>query len=298
MILVIGKVPPPIGGVSVFTKRHAEVLREELDKDVIIVSPMEFLLGLGKVVKDPDFIYSHSLSLLICILLFCRGKISNSIFIDHNHSTRKKKKSRVYWRIIQFFLSRCHSVNIVSDHLSLNYVRKENLKVISTALMPTKTELSEYEVPSWLKLKIQDKKYVVLSAWRYINEGGKDLYGIDFFVRLSREFPEIPFVICIGDPQYNKKSLEKMVAESDRDGSNTYWWLSCSHAWSLFGANSLYIRATSTDGNSVSIHEANFLGSTVIATDVVPRPDFVKVFKHGSMVECKVLVDAWLNQNN
>ena len=40
----------------------------------------------------------------------------------------------------------------------------------------------------------------------------------------------------------------------------------------------LFIRATTTDGDSVSLREALYFGAPILASDVVPRPDGVMLF--------------------
>lgn len=50
-------------------------------------------------------------------------------------------------------------------------------------------------------------------------------------------------------------------------------------ASSLWQVSDLVIRATVTDGNSLSIYEALSIGIPVIASDCVPRPEGVVLFR-------------------
>ncbi|MFZ7241036.1 hypothetical protein ACLSYN_08210, partial [Avibacterium avium] len=48
--------------------------------------------------------------------------------------------------------------------------------------------------------------------------------------------------------------------------------------WPLLKITKLFIRATTTDGDSVSLKEALYFGAPVLASDVVPRADGVMLF--------------------
>jgi len=51
-------------------------------------------------------------------------------------------------------------------------------------------------------------------------------------------------------------------------------------AYPLWKASDIYLRPTSTDGDAVAIREALSLGTPVVASDIVSRPQGVNLYHH------------------
>ena len=133
-------------------------------------------------------------------------------------------------------------------------------------------------------------KVLIISAWRYIFERGEDLYGlgpaISVFNDLSLEMDDICLIICIGDISYNEEQVN-ILKQKIADSNIIYLWENCSNAWSLFSEQTIYLRPTSTDGNSISVYEALHFGARVLASDVVPRPDGCVTYKYSDVDDFK-----------
>lgn len=287
-VLIVGKVPPPIGGVTVFVLRLRAKLQREGCKVSLFANKRSqfFTVSCFLILKRYDQIIVNTMSLPLLIVLYITSNIKNTIVVDHNHS-RFFKSSKVF-NLKRILLKKCKRIDLVSQHLFDNYdLNFNNISVISPFLPPTDEEklIAKKSVPNALSCFLADKDVIlVTSAWRFIEENGKDLYGLNFIVEncqeLLKQDAHIALVICIGDPNFNTEKLNQLKIIC-RAFTNIYLWYGCQHSWKLFNSRTIYIRSTLTDGNSVSIHEANFFDSEVLASDAVERPEFVKLFPVG-----------------
>jgi len=288
-ILVVGKVPPPIGGVTNFTKRHAGELAK--DHMVDLFSDFRFFslakLAILLIRNRYSLIYIHSFSWFI--LLFFSLISSKVIVIDHNHSSRNYQSSVFNWYLKCLLIRSFREVLVVSHHLLKFYPQKirPKVRVISTFYPPTEDEIAKSVVPKSIVTSIEGKVFIVCSAWRLVFENGRDLYGFDQAIDLLSKLKDlrlnIKLVLCVGDNSYNFEYLSELKLQVERRGlgEDVVFWENCMNAWALFGhQNCLYFRPTLTDGNSVSIHEANYFGAKVLASDTVPRASFVNTYDY------------------
>ncbi len=65
--------------------------------------------------------------------------------------------------------------------------------------------------------------------------------------------------------------------------------------WPVYKRVHAFLRLTSTDGDSISIREAIHFGCPVLASDVVPRPDGVKLYGYGNQDELNALLRGLKN---
>ncbi|PIE47834.1 MAG: hypothetical protein CSA42_01510 [Gammaproteobacteria bacterium] len=294
-IVIIGRVPPPVGGVSTVVYRQSEFLKEK--NEVFLFS--EFRLGhLFQIIQKilfSDKIYVHSISELVLLLLFFLFSLKKTIVVDHNHmrkyATRPNRKKIVLW-----LLSKVLCIQLDSQHLLEAYGPgfKGKTKIITPFYPPTKVELDKAELPTNVQTFISSKSnIIVVSAWRLIFENGIDLYGFDFSLDVLKELEKlkenIGMILCIGDVTYNKDYFDKLKNKvtSLKLDNNVLFWENCKNSWVLFREPMIYFRPTSTDGNSISILEAVHFGIPVIASDVIPRPKEVKVFSYSDIESAK-----------
>ena len=288
-ILIVGKTPPPVGGVTVFTKRHAAELANKNLVDVFSDFRIPSLIRLPFIIKkgNYDYIYIHSYNFaLIIILMFLTSRVA---IVDHNHSSRNYNNSPALWKVKCFLIRRFEEILVVSDHLIKYYPEflRKKIRVVSTFYPPTDDEIAECSIPDDIFGLINKSRFIVCSAWRLIFEDGKDLYGFDQAVELLKKLKarqiQINLVLCIGDAKYNSKYLEEIKKHIREIGlsDNVIFWENCSAAWALFRFKGcIYFRPTLTDGNSVSIHEARHFGAKILASNTVPRPDFVETYDY------------------
>ena len=105
---------------------------------------------------------------------------------------------------------------------------------------------------------------------------GADLYGIDMMVelveRLASDYPGLGLVLSVNGGDAD--DVEACVAECRRRVGNRMRLVteSLSDITRLMAGGDVFVRPSNTDGDSVAVREALFLGTPVVASDAVPRP--------------------------
>lgn len=297
--LIIGRTPPPVGGVTTFVLRKAEHLKQS--GNLVDLFPANGVAGLLNIVlRKYDCYQVNTMNIIVIFFLFITGNISRVELIDHNHS--RHFRGNLKSRLLLLVINRCKKVFIVGEHLRANYpLDFNNLEVVSPFLPPTSIEQGRAELETPLKVKefiSRMERVIVVSAWRYIKEAGIDLYGIESAIDCfkSLDYGDVGLVLCIGDGQFNRKYIEQLVAEFSGQ-QNMILWEGCHSSWVLFSEKAVYLRPTSTDGNSISIHEALYYKALVLASDVVERPKNCFLYKYGDPNDMKVQLMKLLEKN-
>lgn len=295
-VVFIGKLPDPIGGVTVFNQRMSDYLKVKNKYTLKIIEPkytnvakISFLLR-----SNSEIHLSVSNFLLICIVSAI-AKNNSVHYYDHNSSRHLEQLPNYKIKIFEsFLLKKCKSIVLVSDHLVENYkplktfeLFKSKIKYIPAFLPPSEMELPKIISTYNDSLKsiynqsvASNKRNVIISSafQPSLDNEGKDIYSIekliDIFCKLSKTYKQYYFVIAIGS--YNSSEFSSrikiLVNKSSDSYSNLFFLEHNKQIWPLFKISRLFIRATTTDGDSVSLKEAIYYGSKVLASDVVPRP--------------------------
>ena len=111
---------------------------------------------------------------------------------------------------------------------------------------------------------------------------GQEIYGVSELIAFFSERPSWGLVISDPSGTYKKKNylLPKniLILDSPHSFQKVFDYADC------------FIRYTSTDGDSLSIHEALDFGLSVVATDVVDRPHGVYTVKRNDMDELFIVL--------
>ncbi len=280
-ICIVGRFPPPIGGVSVYTKRKFEQLKNE-GKNVskIDFSTKLFPLQLMKT-KDTEF-EVNSINLFIVFIFFITNKISKAVFVDHNasrHFEGIKKK------LLLFFLYQAKGIYVVNEELKEFYPSKFFVKVVSPFIAPCENEEKEIiqTYPEGLIEFLSKEQVMVNSAWKYIPYKKTDLYGLESSVALLKENTKLNLLLAIGCyepeqlPILLSKDIDKLCSEN-----RLFLLTGQKQLWPVFKYKPLFLRLTPTDGDSVSVREAMYFKCNVVASDVVQRPEECNLYNYGN----------------
>lgn len=113
---------------------------------------------------------------------------------------------------------------------------------------------------------------------------GLPLYGYHHVLDAYKKEPissRFRLIICLYNT-YDEAYVSGLEAEARKFGDITIVRDLAVHEFAYLLKNaSAYIRATDRDGDAVAIREADYYGLSVIASDVVVRPDFCSIFKLG-----------------
>lgn len=293
--VVVGRFPPPIGGVSVFVERKYESLRASGARRVDLGSR----LWLIKLVHLAAFTRCRFLlnttNLAVLLVFYCLRILGRARIYDHN-------SSRHYWgagfkeKCYIFFVRRAGSVCVVHEHLLVQYSRRGidvPMEVESPFLPPVEARFSDvYDgYPVDAKRFLNEAGYfrIGLSASKYtIDAQGRDLYGIetlcDLVARLREAGVEAKCLLAVAEwrdhliPDVLKNKIIRLV-----DSGHLVLLAGQYEFWPIYRYLDCFLRLTSTDGDSVSVREALHYQCPVVASDVVPRPDGTIIYQYAEV---------------
>lgn len=171
--------------------------------------------------------------------------------------------------------------------MSLPLEFRSDIKVIP-AYIPLKYDSSE-SLSTQLNQYIESHdKVMVFYGHSFMTHGGKDIYGfgrtVKMYASLSREERNsCGLVFCIADDS-ETESISKIreLARSLDIDDEIFWQIGAIEEMSaLWQKADVYVRPSSTDGDSVAVREALDMGVQVVASDVCPRPEKTIVYNFG-----------------
>lgn len=173
----------------------------------------------------------------------------------------------------------------VKERLMKLGVAGERIRVIPAYLPPPPADLSA-ALPNHVLDFIRDHTPVLSTyGWRLcFDSQGRDLYGFDLCIELVHHLkarhPSVGLVVCLPQvalPDYYAV-LRQRIVEHGIEGHVLFVTDPLDEAFPLWQASDLYLRATSSDGDSLAVREAISLGVPVVASDASPRPAGTVVF--------------------
>jgi glycosyltransferase involved in cell wall biosynthesis len=278
-LLIIGKLPPPIGGVTIHVNRLIDKLSEDgfdygfikLDKSLLI--KIFFLIGQFKVV------HLHSSNIYVQLYLSIIFWLFNvkSIVTFHGDLNR----FTYYKTILIKTIIKIIDVPIVLNQGSYNIAKKINDKsqLISAFIPPTiNEELPPNIISKLSEAKNKYKKLYATNGYSLSYDKEKnEIYGIldliKFFNNLTNS------ALFISDP--SQEYIKYINQNSIFVNSNIYMISELHSFYEVLKYVDASIRNTSTDGDSLSIKESLFLNKITFATNVVSRPEGVIVYPRG-----------------
>lgn len=272
-ILIIGKTPPPIGGVSV----HIERLLYSLKHDEVPFESMSLSLStLKKFI--PAYLRSRIIHLNISsvymrALLTLTSFLLNKKHINtfHGNLGRKKKIKNMFDKVSIYFSSYPVVLNDDARDFAIRY-NKRTIK-ISAFIPPVSVEPLKGEIKWEIEaLRTKFKALYCTNAYGIMYDDNKhEIYGICELVRIFSSFSDRALILSDPAGSYNNYFQKNNI----KPGKNILI-ISEPHSFvEILKLSDTYIRNTSTDGDSLSVKEALYLRKNVIATNCVQRPEGV-----------------------
>jgi len=301
-ILQIGAYPPPYGGVSVHLMRlHEQLRRRGMDNTIIDLSDRPknvpgvvqlswpeataFLADQPRsVVHFHNFAPGHASDYgrlarrHVCVL-----SLHNERFEDELAALGALRR-----RLTVSHLQRVQCV-VVDNERSHRMARslwgeRADIQLIPEFIPPA--EVPALVHPGILELRRRCRFLLASNAWRITFHDGCDLYGLDMLVELLRRLVHergvdagLAFLLPeTGDEAYLRQIRER-VRSFDLDGRCLFVTEPLDESSSLWREADVVIRATNTDGSSLTVFEALALGVPVVASDCVERPRGTVLFR-------------------
>lgn len=318
-IFILGLNPPPFGGVSVHVQRVAKQLSQsntvyifDVIKEYSRQSRIRYSIFLWQQLWRfrPTIIHYHTLFLrknlleLWLLLLYSYSKRSKITIIEH--STRfLYQRSRTYI----FFLNRCtkfidKQVLIGAPMLKAyqdNNIILRNYSVESSFVPPdSNQEKAIYaQYPQQLRDFIAQNKWIMLmNASKFGLWHDQDIYGFDLCIRLMHDFAQSDVALIIAVGTIYDHEHYNFIKQQLQDNPRVYFLIDCTQElWPLIKRVNLFLRPSRYDTCGISVHEAAWLGTPIIASDVAERPPEALIFKSGDYTELRQLVRTALQKN-
>jgi len=312
-ILLIGPYPPPLGGVSVYVKRHLHQLTGEgHTADLLDWANLPRLSRYRRLLaarfKKYDELHLHVLTPGVAQLLLKLGLAGKTAVTIHGATELERWSTRKV-RLFDALLRRCKRLTLVGAHLEKRLRDKglfltDNVQ-IRPAFIPPPLEEENHILGGYPQelLRFIDDHHPVLvaNASRLTIIDGIDLYGLDLCVelthRLRTDWPEVGLVFAlpaIGDEEYFR-TMQRRIEELEL-GEHIAFLTDQKELWPLFKKADLMVRPANSDGYGVSIAEALYCGCPAVASDVCQRPDGTILFTNRDLEDlvrrCQTLLAA------
>lgn len=298
-----GFYPPPIGGISVYCKRLVEKLHAK-DEDVIMRDfaqsgyVSQYVVNvknrLWEFLKLPfvgkKIIHAQFTNFYLLMLLYLFGWKHYIVLTLHN---RRIVLLDGWKRKIVNRLFRCTKYIIYNDPTYTELLcEKYDIDKGKTVLLPTYMAPEESEMKG-LTTEIADfinkHEYSLSSnAHRVINNVFGDLYGIDQLIILMNRLVnekrlDVGMVFCISEI-FDHDYYGKCLARINELGLSEYFCFivnSPVNGFEVWAHTDIFIRATMSDMEGISVKEALQFGTPVVASDVCTRPKETVLYKTG-----------------
>jgi len=272
-ILIIGKIPPPIGGVSIHIERLLYCLKQDgLPYDCVSLKLNSFRTFISKYRKS-KIVHLHISNVYLRTFLTMLSYATNKKHINTYHGNLgNKNKVKNYFDKISVRFS---AYPVVLNENAKEFARKHNNDtILISAFIPPPFEdvLSESIKMNLELLRKEYKPIFCTNAFgvKY-DDSGNEIYGITELINIFSDINDKALIISDPSGSYNNY-LKKKAIELPKN----IFLISEPHSFiEILKLSDCYIRNTTTDGDSLSVREGLFLKKPVIATNCVQRPNGV-----------------------
>lgn len=277
-ILIVGTLPSVagVGGVTVHVSRLCDALEERGVPMALCDYKTLSIASQIRMIKDSSLVHLHVSNpfLRLFYVALCRIFSRRSVLTFHGNLGRfgvvKNAADLAALRLCDLPVM----INEGSWKKSLAY---NPHSVLIPAYIPSgKPEPLPEELERILhSAREQGRKIVATNAsYMHYSSAGEEIYGILFLVEYFKD--RDGYMLMVSDPSGQYSSFFKGKKPEN------VCFITQKHSFSsLLSFSDLMVRATSTDGDSLSVREALECGVRVLATDCVDRPEGVVLFKYG-----------------
>jgi|TARA_B100001971_G_scaffold213870_1_gene248652 glycosyltransferase involved in cell wall biosynthesis len=288
-IFLVGSILPPIGGITIHIDRllNQENIRHEF-KIVVFDLKKRTLLIQGKKTKNiikillffitASIVHIHVSNnyLKLFFALTARMFLKKVIYTHHNSIISNKLIFRCIYRL-------CNQVILVNEkEIDEKLIDLSKTDVVPAFLPPYKFR----RLPVYLETELKKFNCVISTNcffYNLVNE--KHVYGFDLIIEaffdLTNSNKIQNTLLVIVDPSGSTKEFVESLLADLKFKSNKVFYVSKGIDFSsLIKKSSVTIRATRTDGDSLSVRESLYFNVPVIVSDVTERPEGSIIFKN------------------
>ena len=272
MIAIIGKTPPPIGGVTIYVKRLIDNLSKSgqnfyflpltLRNLVLSIYMLRRCSIIHLITSHPFVRFYYS---IICVIT---GKKLIIIYTDNIGEFPNS-----FYNSMNNLSLRLATVPTVLNLDSFNIGKSINNKtrLITSFIPPRIDDTNLDQLRSYLDIFLSKHEFIFCTnAFNYcIDKSGNELYGIVSLISIFNDIPKFGLIIADPSGAYNDFIIKNNIVLNSNIkllSISEYTFID------VIKISHCLIRATTTDGDSLSIREAIYLNKDVICSDCVDRP--------------------------
>lgn len=259
-VLILGKLPPPIGGVTMSVKNLVTALL------VKGASVSVFPSGL---LRTYDIAHAHNYQPWKRFLMLVLGKLlaKKTVFTIHGMHFRQD----LWFNKMNLWLA---DGVVVQNDLVLNAAPSlKNKPILKIASLVREGIEKNHQASAILDAKVKPR--LLLYAQHSDTYEGQDIYGVPFVMGLIEQLKE-RYTLVLADVN---NSYPELTGYEPEDFIRIPYPVDFSQ---LLSEIDIYIRPTCKDGDSVAVLEAIMLGVPVVASDIAERRQEVVLYKYGS----------------
>lgn len=295
-VLEIGSLPETvgIGGVSIHVQRLMDWSKDDENLDISLYDYKKSAININlfKLILWANIIHIHVSNPYARVIytLISKCFFKNTIITIHGDLHRYNFMRN---KIVDLAVFLC-DIPIVLNDYSYNIAKKnnKNTKKLCAFLPEKNSKPLDDDILSLINdLKHSYQKIVCTNAFRRVfTINGEETYGIDFLINYFTKHNNIALIIS--DP-----SKEYYTYYKDSNLSTNIVFINKPHSFiEIIKLSDIIIRATATDGDSLSIREGLFFGKSVIATNRVSRPSGVILFNYNDEYTLDLAINSNINK--
>lgn len=323
-LIILGALPPPRGGVTTHIERLIPYLEEAGIKFVVldhsrVRKRKAYIISLRKEpIKALTSLLHPGLKVLHCPLsiitasklmfLLCMRAIGIKLtitFVGSPERTIENSFLKLFYILVLVrFSSHIVVTNKNFQKLLVDKGIPENKVSVASAFIPSKNAFIEEQplAQEARKFCANYKPLVLTYAFGPDLYKGEDIYGLDLIVQLAQELrPELPqagFVVVIPEIT-NENYFRKLRADIQKKDLGSFFYFVIGNHLSFvpfLQYADLFIRATNTDGDALTLREALYYRVPSVASDVCYRPEGTMLFRNRDVTDlCKVVREVLHN---
>lgn len=291
-VLLIGSLPPPLGGVTVHITRLTEALRKlgylvsllnesrNLRDDVPNVRTSS-LRDYFALLRRADIVHIHSSNPGVRLYHAVAARLAGKQVVITLHSAKSNVIGRLLYRMACAVAHRAIPVSKeIRESLGLK------VEPIPAFLPPSRSEeVVPPELADWMEMQRREGRRVAVSnASNMRLFAGQDLYGLDMLVECFAR-PDVArkyaLLLVVASVRIGADSFKALQQDIERRGLGAQIKLvnvDAPFAGIIANADAV-VRATNTDGDALTVREGLWYGKRVLASDCVMRPEGTELFK-------------------
>lgn len=273
LLIFAGLIPDRPGGVGIHVQRLMDYLELHGIPFTLANYENDSATQLIRAILKAKVVHLHISNpvMQFMITIFCKLLGKKTIVTLHGNYGRFSRLKN--WMVRNTL--RMATVPVVINQTSYDVCHRLNNRMclIPAFIPPQKTEILQTEIKQLLS-DLHNKGLQIVSTNAYdaaYDKEGREIYGIDFLIHFFKG--NTKYALVISDPSGN-------YSKRYQDGDGIFLIGYPHPYYELLKDADIFVRNTSTDGDSVSVKESLSLGKPALCSDVVDRPKGVVTFKY------------------